>query len=79
MATKDEIQHRKEVLKVMDYTIRRDIAPWCDPLHDEWLEIYPCEDEEEIEALAADDDLYLLALRGFAAINVRFIDMFEKD
>lgn len=79
MAAKDEIQHRKDVLKVMDYTVRVDIAPWSDPLHEEWLKVFPCDDEAEIEALAQDNELYLLVLRSFAAINARFLIEFEED
>lgn len=73
MVTSSEITHRKDILKIMDFSIHKDIAPYSLDLEAEWDTVFGCCDESDYEELAKDDEAYLCVLRAFAAINARFI------
>lgn len=77
MATKNEIIHRKDILKTMDFFIRKDIAPYSFDLEAEWDSVFGCCDENDYDALVKDDEAYLYVLRAFTAINARFITDME--
>lgn len=73
MVTSNEIIHRKDILKTMDYSVRKDIAPYSCDLEAEWDTVFGCCDENDYEEFAKNDEAYLCILRAFAAINARFV------
>ena len=77
MVTKNEITHRKDILKTMDFAVRQDIAPYNADLGAEWEEVFGCCDEQDYDELVKDNEAYLYILRVFAAINARFIADWE--
>ena len=78
MPTQKEIEHRIDVLKVINYTVSQDISPYHTDLQEEWDEYYAMHDETDYIDVASDDESYLRVLHAFAAINLRFVSSLES-
>lgn len=77
MVTSSEITNRKDILKIMDFIVHKDIAPYSLEIEAEWDAAFGCCDESDYDELAKDDEAYLCVLRIFAAINARFFAEME--
>ena len=74
MLTQKEIEHRIDVLKVINYTVSQDISPYHADLQEEWEEYYAPHEEADYKEIASDNDSYLRVLGAFVAINSRYIN-----